>query len=74
MHPLGKAMKIRQQSNVSEQEAHKDVLNCYRQTPHSLAPGDMFRDGLRTTFPRKEITAGEIKSAEIKDSAHKENK
>ena len=59
MRPLVKAMKIAHQQHISEKKALDECLNSYRQTPHpntGIPPSDMlFRDGVRSNFPRKNI-------------------
>ena len=71
MKPLGKAMKIANQHQQSEQGVLRDLLNSYRQTPHpstKVAPADMlFRDGIRTNFPRRNISDKNIEEAKLLD-------
>jgi hypothetical protein len=60
MRPLGKTLKIGHRNHQSEAQNVQEVLNSYRQTPHpstGIPPADMmFRDGLRSTFPRRTVT------------------
>ena len=60
MKPLGKAMKAAHYNGQSEEEALHRALNSYKQTPHiatGVPPASMlFRDGIRSEFPRKAFT------------------
>ena len=71
MRPLGKALKVGFQNNVAEKETLKKMINSYRQTPHpatGIAPADMmFRDGLKSNFPRRKLNDDDIKKAKERD-------
>lgn len=64
-------MKIGYQNKESESETLKSALDTYRQTPHPqthLPPASvLFRDGMKTSFPRKTISQKEIQNAKIND-------
>ena len=68
MTKLGKTMKIAQSHRSSEKEALSDLLTNYRDTPHpttDVTPAAMlFRDGAKSTFPRRAISA---EQAEARD-------
>ena len=78
MKPLGKAMKAAHYNGQSEEEALRRALNSYKQTPHiatGVPPASMlFRDGIRSEFPRKAFTENEITTARQKDLEQKERK
>jgi hypothetical protein len=78
MKPLGKAMKAAHYNGQSEEEALHWALNSYKQTPHvatGVPPASMmFRDGIRSQFPRKALTENEIAIARKKDLEQKERK
>ena len=64
MRPLGKAFKVGYQNKEPESQTLKSVLDTYRQTPHpqtNLPPASvLFRDGMKTSFPRKPISEEEL--------------
>lgn len=76
MRPLGKAMKIGLQEGKNEKDTLAKVLKAYQQTPHpatGIAPADqIFRDGIRSEFPRKNISEQDIDKAREKDLSGKE--
>ena len=78
MKPLGKAMKAAHYNGQSEEEALRWALDSYKQTPHvatGVPPASMmFRDGIRSQFPRKTIPENEIVVARKKDLEQKERK
>ena len=75
MKPLGKAMKIAHQTGKSEKEALRNLLANHRDTPHpatSLPPGSMlFRDGYKSSFPRKAVSEDDIQKARKRDKEAK---
>ena len=75
MKPLGKALKAAYFNRENAQKAVDDLLAAYRSTPHpatNTAPGDMlFRDGYRSTFPRKPAMEQEIIAAHNRDQEQK---
>ena len=76
MRPIGKAMKIGQQLKRNETETLDEVLDHYRQTPHpvtKVSPAAMlFRDGMKTKFPRQKASLKQIHKAREADITHKE--
>ena len=76
MRPLGKAMKIGAHNGRDAQETLDEFLSDYKQTPHpatGLTPADrMFRDGIRSKFPRKHITDEAILKSAKRDQTLKE--
>ena len=75
MKPLGKAMKIGIKNKASETETLQSFLEAYRDTPHTatgIEPGNMiFRDGYRSTFPRKMVSENQVTEAREHDRAKK---
>ena len=75
MKTVGKAMKVAKYSKASEATALQSALTTYRQTPHpstGIPPaGALFRDGVKSHFPRKAITEEEIEVAREKDRKSK---
>ena len=75
MTTLGKAMKISKHDRASEEKAIKDTLKTYRQTPHistSIPPANfIFRDGVRSEFPRKSSSCKDIRQARSMDDSSK---
>ena len=75
MKPIGKAMKINYHHGSSEKDALQSTLNSYRQTPHpatGVPPANMlFRDGIKTQFPRRASSNDEITAAKNKDIEQK---
>ena len=75
MRPLGKAMKIARNSKQNEKHALQDLLNNYRDTPHSatgISPGAMmFRDGYRSKFPTITVDSEQVTNARAKDANEK---
>jgi hypothetical protein len=69
--PLRKAMKIAQSTRCSEKEVLGDVLVNYRDSPHpatGTTPAAMlFRDGAKSTFPRRSVSAEQIEKARDED-------
>jgi hypothetical protein len=78
MKPLGKAMKIGHANQIGERETLSSFLVNYRDTPHistGVPPGAMlFRDGYKTTLPRKKVSNSNIIAARKKDAAVKEER
>ena len=78
MKPIGKAMKAAHFNGKSEEEALRQALNSYKQTPHvatGIPPASMlFRDGVRSEFPRKVCTEDDITSARKRDLEQKKRK
>ena len=76
MRPLGKAMKTNYLRKGSEAKALQDCLDQYRQTPHpatGISPGNfLFRDGLKSKFPRTRISDNQVQLASQRDKARKE--
>ena len=75
MKPIGKAMKMCHYNKESEKEALQKVISSCRQTPHvatGIPPGSrMFRDGMRSQFPRKGVTRDVIEAAKARDLQQK---
>ena len=71
MKPLGKTMKIAVQNKTRKDVVLAKFLSNYRDTPNpatNIAPGArLFRDGYRSTFPRKQVTDEEIQQAIERD-------
>ena len=71
MKTLGKAAKINVSSKGGEAKMINEALTSYRQTPHpktGIAPNDrLFRDGVRSSFPRKKVSNQDIAKAKNKD-------
>ena len=78
MKPLGKAMRIGNAEECSENESLQAFLTNYRDTPHpstGIAPSAMiFRDGVRTNLPRKSLDPEEVETAREKDKKSKETR
>ena len=78
MKPIGKALKISGHHGLSEKQALQSTLNNYRQTPHpatGVAPANMlFRDGIKSQFPRKPSSNDDIASAKQRDLDQKKRK
>ena len=80
MRPLGKTMKIAHASHTREDEALQTLLSNYRNTPHpatGISPASMlFRDGVRSVFPRQVASEKEVQAARTRDldqkKAHQE--
>ena len=75
MRPLGKAMKVGFQNKEPESKTLKSVLDTYRQTPHpqtKLPPASiLFRDGMKTSFPRKTVLEEDILKSRANDEKSK---
>ena len=75
MKTIGKTMKINQHSKISETKALREALTTYRQTPHpatGIPPSNMmFRDGIRSGFPRKQLSDDDIEEARRIDENEK---
>ena len=75
MRPLGKAMKIAHMNKHSEKDTPEQLLDNYRDTPHSatgLTPSAMlFRDDKQTSFPRQPVTERDIEIAREHDEQRK---
>ena len=71
MKTVRKAMKIANHSRENETKALRDALITYRQTPHigtGIPPSNIvFRDGIKTEFPRKSATQSELKDSRMRD-------
>ena len=71
MRPLGKAMKIGRNNNVSEKTTLDNLLSDYRDTPHpatGISPATMmFRDGKTGAFPRVTMKDQDIQQARKRD-------
>ena len=78
MKPLGKTMKIAYNNKHSETDALKMLLQNYQSTPHlatEVTPADMlFRNGLCTSFPRKEVLEKQIQLAGQRDKQLKQER
>ena len=78
MKPIGKAMKLCHYNKGSEKDALQKVINSCRQTPHvatGIPPaGRMFRDGMRSQFPRKALSSNDVEAAKLRDLHQKEAK
>ena len=78
MKTIGKGMKISRHDRVSEEKAIKETLKTYRQTPHpatGIPPASfIFRDGVKTAFPRKTVSDGDIKMSRAMDEQNKEER
>ena len=76
MKPIGKALKMCHYDKSSEKEALRNAIATYRQTPHvatGVPPAGMiFRDGMRSQFPRKKLTSEAIEVAKARDLNQKE--
>ena len=75
MKTVGKAMKISTHDKLSESKALRDALVTYRQTPHSatgIPPANvMFRDGVKSEFPRKPSSLRDVSLSRKVDIATK---
>ena len=75
MKPLGKAMKIAHFNKASVKDVLTQLLENYRSTPHpatGISPASMlFRDGLRTSFPRKNVDPEAVTAARTHDETTK---
>ena len=71
MKTLGKAVKTDFQEKKYDKETVQGGLQSYRQTLHpstEIAPADMlFRNGIKTTFPRKKLTEEQVIEDKCKD-------
>ena len=71
-------MKIAHGSRSSEKEALKDLLINYRDTPHpatGVPPAAMlFRDGTKSAFPRRSISAKRVEEALTRDKVTKQER
>ena len=78
MKPLGKTMKIAYNNNHSETDALKMLLQKYRSTPHlatEVTPADMlFRNGLCTSFPTKEVSEEQVQLERQRDKQLKQER
>ena len=78
MKTIGKAMKVCHHNGSSEKEALQETLFSYRQTPHpatGILPANMmFRDGMKSQFPRRSSTQAEIMAAKERDLHQKARK
>lgn len=67
MKTVGKTMKAANYSKESEARALRDALVTYRQTPHistGVPPANfIFRDGIKTQFPRRTCSNKDIKES-----------
>ena len=77
MKPLGKAMKIGMNNLASETDTLQSFLQSflltYRDTPHP--PGNMiFRDGYRSDFPQRSLSADRIIQPQRLDASLKEKR
>ena len=77
MKTVGKAMKVANYQRRSEEKALKEALRTYRQTPHpatGVPPANyLFRDGVRTVFPRKPSSGVELSVARDSDLKQKQS-
>ena len=75
MKTIGKAMKIANNSKVSEADALQKALSTYRQMPHpstGIPPASaLFRDGIKQGFPRKSASDREVEESRRLDSSKK---
>ena len=75
MKPLGKAMKISNYNGNGDKQVIQQLLSNYRDTPHpatNVSPGSMlFRDGMKTSFPRTTLLESDIKRARKHDEDEK---
>ena len=71
MRSLGKSMKIGKEIGRSETDSLKECIEGYRQTPHiqtKIAPAAMlFRDGMKSKFPRTRVSSQKIEAAVLTD-------
>ena len=71
MKTLGKATKIGFRNKEREADTIQSALKTYRQTPHpatNIPPASMlFRDGVRSGFPRAAFSEEEIKESQARD-------
>ena len=78
LKPFGKTMKIAYNNNHSETDALKMLLQKYRSTPHlatEMTPADMlFRNGLCTSFPRKEVSEEQVQLERQRDKQLKQER
>ena len=75
MKTVGKAMKISKRSKEAEASALQSALTTYRQTPHPATcippAAALFRDGVKSYFPRKVVTEEEMEAARERDRSTK---
>ena len=78
MKPVGKTMKIAHYTKANKEEALKELLENYRDTPHpalGISPGAMFlKDGTEGKFPSKSATEEEKEKARARDKEIKEKR
>ena len=78
MKTIGKAMKINQHNKIPETKALNEALTTYRQTPHPATgippPNMMFRDGIRSGFPRMSTSDEDVQEARRTDKVRKEER
>lgn len=78
MKTIGKSMKIANHKNESEESCLQKALTSYRQNPHpstGIPPASfLFRDGVRSHFPRKEVSQAEVEEARKLDEENKLSK
>lgn len=71
MKTVGKTMKVANHNRESQEKALKNALITYRQTPHvstGIPPANIiFRDGIRTQFPRRSCTDKDVQRSREKD-------
>ena len=78
MKTIGKSMKVSKHDRASEEKAIRDTLKTYRQTPHpatGIPPANfIFRDGVKTEFPRKPSSSQVVSQAREKDAILKKTR
>ena len=75
MKTVGKSMKIANRTNESEESCLQKALISYCQNPHTstgIPPANfLFRDGVRSHFPRKGASQSEVGEARRTDEENK---
>ena len=78
MKPLGKAMKIANHTGASEAKTLNELLNNYRDTPHSstgIPPSAMmYGTTIPGVFPSKAVSDAEVERARAYDQSQKESR
>ena len=78
MKPLGKALKIAARNKIPENQAIKNLLDSYRDTPHpstGIPPNAMlFRDQPQTQFPRRSLSENDVEKARNRDKIIKDTR
>ena len=78
MKPLGKTLKIAHKNKAKESQAIKELLDCYRDTPHpatGVPPNAMlFKNQPESSFPTKQLSDTDIEMARLRDKTLKEDR